>query len=63
MSQYGKFAPWFGDYYQITKGWAEFRTEMWNALQRIAKTDGSSAAILAELEAAQTAANAAANAQ
>ena len=63
MSQYGKFAPWFGDYYQITKGWAEFRTEMWNALQRIAKTDGSSAAILAELEAAQTAANAAASAQ
>ena len=62
MSQYGKFAPWFGDYYQITKGWAEFRTEMWNALQRVAKTDGSPAAILAELEAAQTAANAAANA-
>ena len=62
MSQYGKFAPLFGDYYQITKGWAEFRTEMWNALQRIAKTDGSSAAILAELETAQTAANAAASA-
>lgn len=62
MSQYGKFAPMFGDYYQITKGWAEFRTEMWNALQRVAKTDGSSAAILAELETAQTAANAAASA-
>ena len=62
MSQYGKFAPYFGDYYQITKGWAEFRTEMWNCLQRVAKTDGSSAAILAELETAQAAANAAANA-
>ena len=60
MSQYGKFAPWFGDYYQITKGWAEFRTEMWNALQRVAKTDGSAEAILAELTAAQDAANAAA---
>ena len=60
MSQYGKFAPWFGDYYQITKGWAEFRTEMWNALQRIAKTDGSVDAILAELTVAQDAANAAA---
>ena len=35
-------------------------TEMWNALQRIAKTDGSVDAILAELTVAQDAANAAA---
>ncbi len=63
MTEYGKFAPWFGDYYQITKGWTTFRTEMWNALQRIKNTDGSVDAILAELEAAQTAANAAAAAE
>ena len=50
MTTYGMFAPMFGDYYQITTNWATFRTEMWNALQRIGAGDGSEASILAELQ-------------
>ena len=50
MTVYGMFAPMFGDYYQITTNWATFRTEMWNALQRIGAGDGSEASILAELQ-------------
>ena len=50
MTTYGMFAPMFGDYYQITTGWTEFRYEMWNALQRIGTGDGTEASILAELE-------------
>ncbi len=50
MTTYGMFAPMFGDYYQITTNWATFRTEMWNALQRIGTGDGSEASILAELQ-------------
>ena len=50
MSTYGMFAPWFGDYYQITTNWATFRTEMWNALQRIGAGDGTVESILAELQ-------------
>ena len=50
MTTYGMFAPMFGDYYQITTNWATFRTEMWNALQRIGSGDGSEASILAELQ-------------
>ena len=53
MSEYGIMAPMMGDYYQITKNWAPFRTEMWNALQRIAVGDGSAESILAELQTAQ----------
>ena len=50
MSTYGMFAPMFGDYYQITTNWATFRTEMWNALQRIGTGDGTAESILAELQ-------------
>ena len=50
MSTYGMFAPMFGDYYQITTNWATFRTEMWNALQRIGTGDGTVESILAELQ-------------
>ena len=49
-STYGMFAPMFGDYYQITTNWATFRTEMWNALQRIGSGDGTVESILAELQ-------------
>jgi len=52
-----------GDYYQITKGWTTARTEWWNMLQRVGDSDGSAEAILAELTAAQDAANAAAAAE
>jgi len=57
MTTYGLFAPMFGDYYQITTNWATFRTEMWNALQRIGAGDGTVESILAELTAAQNVAN------
>ena len=50
MTTYGLFAPMFGDYYQITTNWATFRTEMWNALQRIGTGDGTVESILAELQ-------------
>lgn len=50
MTTYGMFAPMFGDYYQITTNWATFRTEMWNALQRIGAGNGSVESILAELQ-------------
>ena len=58
--EYNKMSPMMGDYYQITLGWTHARTEWWNMLQRVDATDGSVAAILAEMEAAQNASNAAA---
>ena len=35
MNEYSIFAPYMGDYYQITLGWTEARTAWWNALQAI----------------------------
>ena len=35
MTEYGMFMKYMGDYYQVTKGWAQARTEWWNMLQRI----------------------------
>lgn len=35
MSEYTKFMPFLGDYYQITPGWAEARTAWWNMLQQV----------------------------
>ena len=60
FAEYSLFSPLMGDYYQITLGWATARTEWWNMLQRVMDTDGSVDAILAEMTAAQDAANAAA---
>ena len=62
MAEYAMFNPLMGDYYQITKGWTTARTEWWNMLQRVGDSDGSVEAILAEMTAAQDAANAAADA-
>ena len=61
--EYNLLSPMMGDYYQVTKGWTQARTEWWNMLQRVSATDGSVEAILAEMETAQTAANAAAAAE
>ena len=58
--EYDLLSSLMGDYYQITLGWTEARTEWWNMLQRVNNSDGSVEAILAEMTAAQTAANAAA---
>ena len=33
--EYAIFTPLLGDYYQVTKNWAEQRTEWWNLLKRI----------------------------
>ena len=60
MNEYSQLSSLMGDYYQITLGWTEARTEWWNMLQRVSATDGSVDAILAEMTAAQEAANAAA---
>ena len=60
MTEYGLMAPMMGDYYQITAGWAEARTELWNMLQRIGSGDGSVESIMADMQQAQDAANAAA---
>ena len=61
--EYSLLSPLMGDYYQITKGWTQARTEWWNMLQRVDASDGSVEAILAEMTAAQDAANAAAAAE
>ena len=58
--EYSLLSPLMGDYYQITLGWTEARTEWWNMLQRVDASDGSVEAILAEMTAAQDVANAAA---
>ena len=60
FAEYSIMSPMMGDYYQITLGWATARTEWWNMLQRVQNTDGTVDAILAEMTAAQDAANAAA---
>ena len=57
LPEYMLVAPMMGDYYQITTNWTQARTEWWNMLQRVANTDGSVAAILAEMQKAQDAAN------
>ena len=62
LPEYSLVAPMMGDYYQVTLGWTEARTEWWNMLQRVSTSDGSVEAILAEMTAAQDVANAAANA-
>lgn len=35
MTEYAKFIPFMGDYYQVVSGWAEARTAWWNMLQQI----------------------------
>ncbi|MBR5756044.1 MAG: extracellular solute-binding protein [Firmicutes bacterium] len=45
MAEYNKLMPMLGDYYQVTKGWAQARTAWWNMLQQVGQSDGSQAAI------------------
>ena len=35
MSEYQTLMPYLGDYYQVTKGWAQARTSWWNMLQKV----------------------------
>ncbi|NCB64017.1 MAG: extracellular solute-binding protein, partial [Clostridia bacterium] len=39
MNQYQVLMPQLGDYYQVTKGWAQARTSWWNMLQRVGAGD------------------------
>lgn len=35
MASYNVLMPYLGDYYQVTTGWAEARTQWWNMLQQV----------------------------
>ena len=35
MNDYTTLMPLLGDYYQVTAGWAEARTQWWNMLQQV----------------------------
>ena len=39
MDEYQILMPSLGDYYQVTKGWAQARTSWWNMLQRVGAGD------------------------
>ncbi|MCM1540005.1 MAG: extracellular solute-binding protein [Blautia sp.] len=56
MTEYAKFVPYMGDYYQVVGGWAEARTAWWNMLQQI----GAGADIKTAVEEFVTTSNAAA---
>lgn len=44
MTEYSKFVPFMGDYYQVVAGWTEARTAWWNMLQQIGSgTDAATA--------------------
>lgn len=52
MNEYNVLMPYLGDYYQVTKGWAEARTQWWNMLQQVGAGQDAAAVV------AQYAANA-----
>ncbi len=56
MTEYAKFVPYMGDYYQVVGGWAEARTAWWNMLQQV----GSGVDIKTAVEEFVTTSNAAA---
>ena len=58
MSEYTKFMPYLGDYYQITPGWAEARTAWWNMLQQVGSGVDVSTAVTDFVVTANAAANA-----
>ena len=45
MEQYQVLMPYLGDYYQITKGWAQARTSWWNMLQKVGEGQDAAEAI------------------
>ncbi len=55
MNEYTKLMPFLGDYYQVTKGWAQARTSWWNMLQDV----GEGADIATTVESFMNEANAA----
>lgn len=47
MDEYTVLMPMLGDYYQVTTGWAEARTQWWNMLQQVG-TGNDIATVVAE---------------
>ncbi len=56
MSEYAKFIPYMGDYYQVVGGWAEARTAWWNMLQQVGSGTDVSTAVEEFVTTANTAA-------
>ncbi len=56
MNEYTKLMPYLGDYYQVTKGWAQARTSWWNMLQEVGKGDDVAGAVAARAAEANAAA-------
>ena len=61
MTEYSKFIPFMGDYYQVIGGWAEARTAWWNMLQQVGSGAEVKTAVEEFVNTANTAAAAAAN--
>ncbi len=61
MTEYSKFIPFMGDYYQVVGGWAEARTAWWNMLQQIGTGTDVKTAVDEFVATANAAAAAAAN--
>ena len=59
MSTFSSFMQYFGDYYQVTAGWAEARTAWWNMLQQIGSGGDITEAVTLFDETANAAASAA----
>ena len=47
MEEYGLFDRYFGDYYQVTSGWADARTAWWNMLQEVGRGEDVAKAVAA----------------
>ena len=56
MAEYTKLMPYLGDYYQVTTGWAQARTEWWNMLQEVGGGADAAEAVAAHVAVANEAA-------
>ena len=56
MSEYQTLMPYLGDYYQVTKGWAQARTSWWNMLQKVGAGEDITQTVTTFCEEANTAA-------
>lgn len=57
MSEYSVLMPYLGDYYQVTKGWAEARTAWWNMLQMVGSGEDVQACVTEFVNTANAAAS------
>ena len=56
MNEYQVLMPYLGDYYQVTKGWAQARTSWWTMLQKVGDGADVSATVATYVEEANAAA-------